>query len=137
MCIRDRFTEEIHENQFLNSNQFPFAIIPDDENYIGIVSIKVHNSGKVKIGQKVNIELFDYPSIEFGKLSGTVEDISSVPNENIYRLEINLPKELITSYNYRVKYKPRMKGAAEIITDDLRLMERIFFKINSLFKDSF
>ena len=130
------FLTNIHENEFINASEFPFAIVPKDQNFIGEVHISIRNSGKVKVGQNVIISLFDYPSEEFGKLRGIVTKISNIANENLYRLEVSLPHKLTTSYEKSVKYKPKMEGIAEIITEDLRLVERIFYNFRELVGDS-
>ena len=130
------FLQKIHENEYLNREQAPFAIIPDSGNYIGLLKIPEDKSGKVKVGQKVIISLFNYPSNEFGKLKGTVEEISIMPNESTYRVKVKLARVLITSYQKEIAYKPEMGGVAEIITEDLRLIERVFFTIKELVDNS-
>ena len=50
----------------------------------------------------------------------------------MYALDIEFPNGLVTTYDKRLAYKQEMKGAAEIITDDIRLIERIFYQLKSI-----
>lgn len=45
---------------------------------------------------------------------------------------VSIPPELITSYGKKIKFKQEMLGQAEIITEDLRLVERIFYQFRSI-----
>lgn len=64
---------------------------------------------------------------------GSVGGITQIPNENKYQIKIKLPKQLITSYQQKITYTPETQGTAEIITKDLRLLERIFNQFRTLF----
>ncbi len=51
--------------------------------------------------------------------------IAVIPDkEGNYFINVSLPKKLITSYNKEIAFKQEMLGSAEIITEDLRLIER-------------
>lgn len=117
-------------NQTVNQGDLVFTIIPEDnENYVAKVRAVAQNSGKIKVGQKVNIKLENYPETEFGMLNGKVSSISMVPDkEGHYLVDVSLPKKLITSYNKEIEFKQEMSGTAEIITEDLRLLERFFYQ---------
>ena len=125
-----------HKNQTINNGDYVFTIIPKNHSsYICKVQAPVLNSGKVKIGQGVNIKLSSYPDNEFGVLKGTVKDISLVPNnEGLYLIDVKLPKKLVTTHSKEIEFKQEMQGIAEIITDDLRLIERIFYQLKEIFK---
>jgi len=120
-------------NQFVNAGDEVMVIVPDkQEAVIGKVLMPIQNSGKVKTGQKVNIYLQNFPFEEFGTVHGQVKSISLVPKDNLYAIEITLPQGLKTSYNKNLVFKQEMQGNAEIITEDLRLMERVFYQLKSL-----
>lgn len=119
-------------NQFWNENQSVIAgetvltIIPGDEGaLIGKVQLTFQGAGKVKAGQKVNIQFSNYPYMEFGMVQGVVKSISLAPDNNYYAAEIELPNGLKTFYGINLDFKQEMQGTAEIITDDIRLLERI------------
>lgn len=75
-----------------------------------------------------------YPDNEFGLLKGKVKEISLTPNnEGLYLLDVELPNKLITTFGIEIEFKQEMQGTAEIITDDLRLIERIFYQFRKIF----
>ena len=126
-----------NKNQTINNGDFIFTIIPKNHaNYVCKVQAPVLNSGKVKVGQSVNIKLSSYPDNEYGVLKGKVKSISLIPNnEGLYLLDVLLAEKLITTYNKELEFKQEMEGIAEIITEDLRLIERVFYQFKEIFKN--
>lgn len=123
-------------NQTVNQGDLVFTIIPtENSSFIAKLKTPAQNSGKLKVGQDVNIKLENYPDNEFGVLSGTVKRISPIPNKDgLYILDVKLPETLITSYKKEIDFKQEMRGAAEIITEDLRLIERFFYQFKQVLK---
>ena len=81
----------------------------------------------------MNIKLENYSETEFGMLKGKVSHISLTPDiEGSYYIDVSLPQRLITSYKKEIVFKQEMSGTAEIITEDLRLIERFFYQFKSL-----
>ena len=121
-------------NQTVNQGDLVFTIIPNENSaFIAKLKSPAQNSGKIKTGQQVNIKLENYPDTEFGTLQGAIKSISLVPNnEGQYLIDVSLPKTLITSYNKTIDFKQEMRGAAEIVTDDLRLIERFFYQFKNV-----
>jgi multidrug resistance efflux pump len=124
------------ENQTINVGDNVFSIIPDAKNgFIGKVKAPALNSGKIKVGQKVNIRLANFPDREFGVLRGKIQNISLVPDKDgNLLLDVALPNGLLTSYNKQIVFQQEMKGSAEIVTEDLRLIERILYQFKSVFE---
>lgn len=124
------------ENQTVNAGDNVFAVIPNNENgYIGKVKAPAQNSGKIKVGQKVNIRLTNYPDREFGMVIGTIKAISLTPDKDGNLLiDVSLPKGLETSYKKKIEFQQEMSGSAEIITQDLRLIERLLYQFRDVFK---
>jgi hypothetical protein len=123
-------------NQTVNQGDLVFTIIPSqNSSFIAKLKTPSHNSGKIKIGQTVNIKLENYPYAEFGVLNGTIKSISLIPDiEGSYYIDAELPKKLITSYKKEIEFKQEMRGTAEIITEDLRLIERLFYQFREVLK---
>ncbi|MFW0739918.1 HlyD family secretion protein [Flavobacterium sp. T12S277] len=124
------------ENQTINVGDNVFSIIPDTKNgFVGKVKAPALNSGKIKVGQKVNIRLANFPDREFGVLKGKIRNISLVPDKDgNLLLDVALPNGLETSYKKKIIFQQEMKGNAEIVTEDLRLIERILYQFKSIFK---
>jgi len=125
------------KNQSVEQGEMMFTVIPSKESsYIAKLKTPVQNSGKIQVDQKVLVKLQNYPDTEFGTLQGSVESISKVPfreNEiNAYLVNVSLPDSLITSYNKRIEFKGEMLGSGEIITKDVRLINRFFYQLKEL-----
>lgn len=123
-------------NQTVNQGDLVFTIIPTESStYIAKLKAPVANSGKLKVGQSVNIKLENYPEAEYGTLQAKVNRISLIPDkEGFYFILVELPKTLITSYKKQIEFKQEMRGSAEIITEKLRLTERFFYQVKDIFK---
>lgn len=121
-------------NQTVNQGDLVFTIIPKESStYIAKLKTPAQNSGKIKLNQSVNIKLDNFPSTEFGVLHGVVSRVSVIPNqEGLYLIDVELPKKLVTSYDKEIDFKQEMLGTAEIITEDLRLLERFFYQFKQV-----
>jgi len=121
--------------QSVSQGDLIFSIIPNETgNYVAKVKAPIQNSGKIKLGQNVNVKLFNFPESEYGALAGTVASMSAIPDvEGFYLIDVALEEKLITSYNIEIPFKTEMVGTAEIITEDLRLMERFFYQLRGIF----
>lgn len=97
---------------------------------------KAQNSGKLQIGQKVNIRLANYPDREFGIIEGKLKTISLTPDkEGNLLLDIELPNGFQTSYKKQTNFQQEMTRTADnIITKDLRLLERLLYQFRDIFR---
>jgi len=117
-------------NQNIKTGDAVFSIVPtQQQELVAKLILPTQNSGKVKVGQRVNIKLDNYPYTEYGMLNGIVKNISLVPNNSNYAVDVNLVNDLTTSYNKTLTYKEEMSGTAEIITDNLSILDRIFMNL--------
>lgn len=124
------------ENQTIAAGDNVFSIIPKEaDNYIGKIKAKAQNSGKIKIGQNVNIRLANYPDREFGVIRGKIQSMSLTPDKDGNLLiDVSLPNKLETSYHKKIAFRQEMSGTADIITQDLRLIERLLYQFRDLFR---
>lgn len=113
-----------------------FTVVPKEmEGIVGRVSLPVRNSGKVKEGQDVIIKLDNYPFEEWGSLKGKIQSISEVPQQGeqtFYTLYIDL-EGLDTSFGKTIAFRQEMQGTAEIVVEELSILERIFYELRGLF----
>jgi len=128
------------ENQNVSSGEEVFTIVPDSAyTVIGKAMLPVARSGKVKAGQKVNIHLDNFPENEYGILRGRVQHISLVPAQTgdavYYSVEIALPDGLTTTYKKELPYLHNMQGQADIVTEDLSLLERLVLPVKKILKN--
>lgn len=122
-------------NQNVEAGATIFVVIPSKESgYIGKVKAPALNSGKIQIGQNVNIRLANFPDREFGIIKGVIKAISLTPDKDGNLLiNVSLPKGLETSYKKQIVFQQEMSGTADIITEDLRLIERLLYQFRDIF----
>ena len=130
------FSKYWSKNQHVVTGSNVITVIPEESSkIIGKLSLPIAGSGKVKTGQKVNISLDNYPYMEFGKLVGFIKSISLVPVDNTYIAEVEFPDGLKTTYGKSLVFGQEMHGSANVITEDIRLIERIFNPLRALVKN--
>ncbi len=124
----------IENDQFIESGKSLFALLSNTKQLIAKAELPVAGSGKVKVGQKVNIRLSNYPYEQFGMLRGSVKSISDIPEKEKYTVLISLPEGMTSTYNKKLNFRPQLQGETEIITEDLRVLERVFYQIRKLLR---
>lgn len=134
------FTNYWTVNQNVSSGEVVFSIIPTlNKEIIGKAKMPVTRSGKVKVGQTVNIHFANFPDTEYGIVHGTVRRVSAVPSSDTqmgkyYTVEIELPNGLHTTYKKELPYLPNMLAQADIVTEDISLLERFFLPLKKIWK---
>lgn len=120
------FTKFWSANQSVVKDEAVVNIIPlEPGDFIGRINLKMQRSGKVKTGQAVNIKLSGFPYLEYGMVRGVVKSKSLVPTSDTYIIEISLPDGLTTLYGIKLDFTPNMQGTAEVMTDNIRLLQKI------------
>ncbi len=120
------FTRFWTENQSVVKDEPVVNIVPlNTGDYLGRINLKMQRSGKVHPDQMVNIKLSGYPYLEYGMVRGIVKSISLVPSGDAYVIEIKLPDGLKTLYGINLEFTQNMQGTAEIITEDMRLLQKV------------
>lgn len=128
------FQQFFGENQFIKAGEIILSILPENkEQLVGRMAVPATNSGKIVSGEKVLIKLDNYRYQEYGIVEGKVQNISLSPDKDgNYYVDVLLPKGLKTSYNKTLIFDKELKGSAEIVTEDLRLIERFFYQMRKL-----
>ncbi|WP_130735710.1 HlyD family secretion protein [Flavobacterium sp. J27] len=123
------------QNQSVTAGDLVFSVVPINEKvYIGKVKALAQNSGKIKKGQTVNIRLANFPDREYGVVKGVVSNISATPDkEGNLLIDVSLPNGLDTSYEKKIIFQQEMIGTADIVTEDLRLIERFLYQFRDIF----
>ncbi|MDX1904183.1 MAG: hypothetical protein SFU27_08495 [Thermonemataceae bacterium] len=71
-------------------------------------------------------------------MEGKIEDVTLIlqraeKGEKKYHLTINLPEHIQTTYKKELPNSAELQGEAHIVTEDLRLIERLFYQIVKFF----
>ena len=121
------FSAFLQENQQLKPGQIICYVNPGNTNYYVEALIQQYNFGKVKKGQQVLLKFPAYPYHEFGTVKGVVELINATPSDSGYLAKVSLPEGLITNYKKQLRYNDRLPVQADIITENLNLLQRVFY----------
>jgi HlyD family secretion protein len=127
------------ENQNIQAGAVLVTVVPEGKvDIVGKIVLPLQGAGKVKKGQMVNVKFENYPHIEYGMVRVEITNISLVPvtlnDTKGYILEVYFPHGLTTNYGKELAFGQQMQGTAEIITEDLRLLDRFLNPIRSLWK---
>ncbi|WP_316820488.1 HlyD family secretion protein [Pedobacter gandavensis] len=119
----------IQVNQQVQMGQVICYINPPSSQYYAEMYIPQSNFGKVKLGQKVLLKFPSYPYQEYGVVEGRVNFISRIGVDSGYLSKVTFTNNLVTTYNKKILYKDGMIANTEIITKDMRLIERFYYNI--------
>jgi HlyD family secretion protein len=132
-------TKYWQHNQNIVAGEVLATVVPQHKTkIIGKIELPPRGAGKVKEGQFVNVKFDNYPHMEYGMIKVQIAHISLVPinkeNQKNYILEVVFPDSLVTNYGKTLEFSQEMTGSAEIITEDLRLLDRFLNPIRSLIR---
>jgi len=118
--------------RFVDGSEKVFSLLPNKEkHYFGLLQLPFEGASKVKDSLEVYVKLNNYPFMEFGVLKGQVTDISKVPFDNHYNVQIGFDS-LISTYNDTFQLSPLMLGVGEVIVDRKSLYDRIMDQVKSI-----
>jgi len=128
------FATFIQENQQLQTNQTICFINPENTQYYAQIIIPQSNFGKVAVGQMVLLKFPAYPFQEYGAVKGKIDFISHIPTDSGYLAKAILTDGLSTNYkkqsaSHRIQYRDGLLAQGEIITKDMRLLQRFYYGI--------
>ena len=121
-------------NQFIKEGEVIMTVLPDlATTSVGKITLPARNTGKIRKGQKVIVRLDNYPFQEYGVLYGTVSNLSiTADKDGKYYADVAFPNGLVTSYGEQLVLDHELTGRADIVTANLRLIERVLFSLRKL-----
>lgn len=131
------FFKPLAREQYINQGEEIITIIPQESPILGYAYVSSAGFGKVEAGQAVKIRLDAFPFREFGIVPGEVASIAEMAKDGQYLVKIKIDQNLRTSYQKQLNFTQEMQGDAFIITQELRLIQRVFYQFKYLFKESF
>lgn len=128
------FLVPLQENQFLKAGKSLGFINPPDTRYYAEVNLPQYNFGKIDTGQLVQLRFDAYPYQEFGYVKGSLGFITDFATDSGFLAHVQLSNGLVTSQHKTLHYRDGLKAEAQIITKDMRLMERFYYNTVSAVK---
>ncbi len=126
---RVHFTGRLNADQPIKSGDLLFRVVPENDTYVVEAVLPSLGFAKVQEGQAAYVRLEGYPSDEFGRLVGEVRSVALLPGTEGYRVQVDLPDGLTTSFHRTLPFRPEMKGQVEVVTRDRSVLGRIFDKL--------
>lgn len=123
------YTGFFQESQELKAGQPLFYVQPENSSYFVEMLVPQYNFGKVKPGQQVLLKLEAYPYEQYGQLTGKIDFISNTPSDSGYLARVLLPMGLVTNYKKPLAYRYGLVAQADIITQDMRLLQRFYYNL--------
>lgn len=124
------YTGIIQKNQTIQAGQEVAFVKPDNAKFFGEMAVSQHSFGKIREGQEVLVRFSGYPDYEFGSVKGKIAYFSEFPvQDSIFLAKVNFKNGFETNYGKKLKPTSGMTGSAEIITQDMKLLERIYNNI--------
>ena len=121
------------DQQFIAAGRQVFLIVPETTQLIGRMPVNQGGVGKIRAGQMVQVRLDDFPYKEFGLVMGRVQSVSMVARGGAHLVLVNLPMPMVTTFRRRIEFRQEMAGHASVVTEDLRLIERVLYEIRRAF----
>jgi multidrug resistance efflux pump len=128
------------DHQNITAGDEILAIIPGKTDMggihiIGKATLSNENIAKVQPGNRAVISIDAYPAQQYGSVEGTIGNISEIPQKEGYSVDVIMPDSLTTMYGKVLPFRQELAGQVRIITEDRRVIERIFEKISDLLKN--
>lgn len=128
------FAGFFQENQQVQANQTICFVNPGNSSYYAEIYVPQNNFGKIKRGEKVLLKLPSYPFEEYGAIEGRLDFISNIATDSGYAAKVIFNNGLKTNNNKQVQYRDGLIARGEIITDDLKLSDRLINSVKQFFK---
>jgi multidrug efflux pump subunit AcrA (membrane-fusion protein) len=112
-------------DQRVRAGEEVLYVVPESMELVGRVSVHQQGAGRIGLGQRVRVRFDSYPTAQFGTVTATVSEISAAARGSELVVGLALPGGLRTSYGRELAFKQGMSGTASIITEDLRLVNRL------------
>lgn len=119
----------VEKDQLVKSGQLLFYVQPGNTGFFAEILIPQYNFGKIRPGQTVLLKFQAYPYEQFGSVAGKVDFISSTPVDSGFWARVALPDGLKTSYHKQLPYQYGLIAQADIMTENMNLVQRIYYNM--------
>ncbi|RME95954.1 MAG: HlyD family efflux transporter periplasmic adaptor subunit, partial [Bacteroidetes bacterium] len=129
---------ELRPGQQVKAGMALWGIIPQGRatQWVAVGKVSDMELGKIGVGDTALIRLPAFPYREYGQLRGTVSEIALLADTDegqpFYRLVLELPRGLVTSYQRTIDARQSLSGQARIIGDKRSLLARIFDRLRQI-----
>lgn len=137
---RVSFFRPLAEGQYVAGAEPVLAVVPAGPPTAVTVMLSHAAAGRVRPGQRVLLRFDAYPAGEFGEVEGRVRGMSLVGDRaqsdagkpSLYLVAVDLPRGLVTTHGRRLSPRQELQGTAHVVTDELRVVDRLLHRFRSL-----
>lgn len=124
-----RFSTNISKNMVFEKDIYLYTVVPNVKQIpIAFAYLSEKLMGNIKVGQIVNIRLYNFPSKDYGYIKGEISLISRIPVlKDNYLITIKFPNGLITDNKRIINYVENLSGEGEIVLEDESLLHKILY----------
>ncbi len=123
------FISPIQQNQFITQGKLMGYTNPPDSKFYAEIYLPQNNLGKIDTGMQVQLRFDAYPYQEVGFVKGKLDYISKVASDSGFLATVRLDNGLLTNLHNTIQYKSGLKADALVITQNMRLLKRMYFNI--------
>jgi multidrug resistance efflux pump len=135
---RIAFHQPLSAGQYLEEGQLVMTVLPESgERDLPLARgyLPAQNAGRVDTGMQARLFLDAYPEQQYGALRAEVRHIAPIPEQQAYYIELALTAGLQTTYGQELPFSQELSARANIITEDRRLLFRLFDQLRSLWEN--
>lgn len=131
------FGQPLSPGQYLEEGQLVMTVVPPSGRGEALARgyLPVQNAGRVAVGTPANLFLEAYPAQQYGALRAKVRRLSLIPQQEAYYIELDLVDGMETTYGRVLPFAQELPAQANIITEDRRLLARLFDQLRSLWEN--
>lgn len=129
-----RYPEVIKGTVILSTEKLPMHVNKltigslSNEHFAGRAIFSLSYISKLQVGQQVLIRLDAFPYQEYGVWHGVVRELALAEDQSQCQAIITLTDSFrLDQLMYRLPFRPHLTGNVELITNDLRLIERLAY----------
>lgn len=118
--------------QYIRQGKLIGYVNPENSQFYAHAYLKQQNFGKIRSGLKVQMRIDAYPYQENGFVEGTLDYISDVATDSGFLATIKFEKGMCTTNNTQIPFRIGLTARALIVTEHVRLSDRLFYGIKKL-----
>ncbi|MBV8252045.1 MAG: hypothetical protein JO154_05510 [Chitinophaga sp.] len=103
-------------------------IVSENGSFVADSWVSPHDLKKIKVGQKIQINLDHYPAEEYGCIEGRVAARLGGGKNNLYLVRIALTNGLVTDKGLKIDTSYQLQGHGEIIVYEKSLLKTLIGK---------
>ncbi len=135
---RIAFHQPLTTGQYLEEGQLVMTVLPVSgarDLPLARGYLPAQNAGRVDTGMQARLFLDAYPEQQYGAIRAEVRHIAPIPEQQAYYIELALTAGLQTTYGQELPFSQELSARANIITEDRRLLFRLFDQLRSLWEN--